>query len=124
MASKTKKSNDNFVADRESDLNPLADKEATSTRDTSGRDLTGVRTATQPDRGEKEAQEAVEKRGNTGGVEDLEMVEKNGVRSVVSKGTPEDKSDNGKVYADARVNPRDTNAPDAGLTPDGRRIAE
>lgn len=110
-----------LVADRESDRNPLADKEATKTSDTSGRDTTGTRAYGQVDRGEQLAQEAVEDRSATGG--DTKLVKKDGVYSAVTNPV-EDHSDNGKVYKDVRIDPRDTNAPDAGLTPDGRRIAE
>jgi len=114
--------NPDFVADRQSDLNPLADKDTKGgTLDTSGRDLSGVKTDVVVDKGEALAQEAVEKRSATGG--NVELVEKDGVVSAVSSPIV-DRSDNGKVFRDERVNPRDTNAPDAGLTPDGRRIAE
>lgn len=97
------------VADRVSDRAPLPS------------DVDAQRDSLNPSLGEELAQEAVDKRATEGG--NVEIVEENGVRSAVA--TPfKDNSDNGKVYSDVRINPRDTNAPDAGLTPDGRRIAE
>lgn len=47
------------------------------------------------------------------------------MREQSTRGTVNSKEDkgNGKVYTDPRVNPSDTNAPDAGLTPEGYRIA-
>jgi hypothetical protein len=89
--------------------------------DTQNRDVSGNATATTPDRGEQAAQEAIDKRDNSDNTE-LKTVVKDGNSSVVEKGT-KDKSDNGKTYKDPRIVPSDTNAPDAGLTPDGRRIA-
>lgn len=104
-----KKVKDDFVADRTSDLAPTP------------ADVDANRDSLNPTLGEELAQEAVEKNAATGG--DVKIVEKDGVRSAVANPV-EDQSDNGKVYNDVRVNPRDTNAPDAGLTPDGVRIAE
>lgn len=100
---------DGTHADRVSDRAPLPT------------DVDGMRDKLDPKLGERLAEEAAEKRSATGG--DIKIVEKNGVRSAVREEI-EDRSDNGKVYSDVRINPRDTNAPDAGLTPDGRRIAE
>lgn len=107
----------------DSDVNALANQDNGDTStDTSGRDVTGVKTSTSPDRGEQLAQEAVDKNSPTGG--DIKGVtNKDGGFSVVATPT-EDKSDNGKTYEDPRITPSDTNAPDAGLTPDGRRIAK
>lgn len=96
-------------ADRVSDLSPTPT------------DVDANRDKLNPKLGEELAEEAVEKRSATGG--NVELVENDGVVSAVSSPVV-DRSDNGKVYRDERVNPRDTNAPDAGLTPDGRRIAE
>lgn len=105
----TTKGTPDFVADRVSDQQPTP------------MDVDANREKHNPNLGEELAEEAVEKRSATGG--NVKLVEKDGVVSAVS--TPlEDRSDNGKVYRDDRINPRDTNAPDAGLTPDGRRIAE
>lgn len=64
--------------------------------DTSGRDVTGAKKGGRPDRGEQLARQAAQ----------------------------DDKGDNGKTYKNPKITPSDTNAPDAGLTPDGRRIAE
>jgi hypothetical protein len=75
-----------------------------------------------PNLGKELAQEAADKRSPTGG----EIKGKdNGVGGVTVVATPtKDQSDNGKTYKNPRIVPSDTNAPDAGLTPDGRRIAE
>lgn len=74
-----------------------------------------------PNRTEELGREAAEKRSREGG--DVKQVEKDGVTSYVA--TPlEDQSDNGKTYKDPRIVPSDTNAPDAGVTPDGRTIAK
>lgn len=108
-----------FYADRVSDRNPLADKESDSGFVDEER---GTRDQYTRDRGEQLAEEAVRERGNEAGTP--QFVKNDGVVSVVSPGATDDKSDNGRVYNDARISPRDTNAPDAGLTPDGRRIAE
>lgn len=99
-----------FVADRVSDRAPTPV------------DVDAQRDQLDPKLGERLAQEAAEERSAEGG--DVKLVEgKNGIVSAVAAPVV-DNSDNGKVYSDDRINPRDTNAPDAGLTPDGRRIAE
>lgn len=99
---------DDFVADRVSDRAPTPS------------DVDAQRDELDPGLGERLAQEASDERSPKGG--EVKGVEESGVFSVVT--TPVvDQSENGKVYTDSRINPRDTNAPDAGLTPDGRRIA-
>lgn len=79
-----------------------------------------------PDLGERLAMEQAENAPDTGA--GVKIVEKDGVRSVVSTAASpkevEEASDNGKTYSDPRIVPRDTNAPDAGLTPSGVRVAE
>jgi hypothetical protein len=110
-------------SDLDPDQTPLANKDdGDQNTDTQGRDVTGSATAIQPDRGEQLAQEAVEKRSPKGGEVHGE-VGKGGVTTVVVEPL-EDQSDNGKTYKSDKIVPRDTNAPDAGLTPDGRRIAD
>jgi hypothetical protein len=99
-----------FVADRTSDMAPTPEA------------VDANRDKLNPTLGEDLAREAVEKRSATGG--DLEIVDGEAGNFSVVRTPVEDQSDNGKVYKDERINPRDTNAPDAGLTPDGRRIAE
>lgn len=96
----------NATVDRNSDL--------ATTADGSDEDLN-------PNRGEELAEEAAEKRSRRGG--EVKQIEgEDGTRNFVT--TPlEDRSDNKKVYSDFRIDPRDTNAPDAGLSPDGRVIA-
>lgn len=56
---------------------------------------------------------------------DFERDYAEGVRERSVAGTVNSRTDpgNGKVYTDPRIDPRDTNAPDAGLTPEGQRIA-
>lgn len=105
----TTKGTPDFVADRVSDLAPTPEA------------VDAQRDSLNPSLGEELAQKAVEDNSREGG--NVEIVEENGVRSAVAKPFTGN-SDNGKVYRDERINPRDTNAPDAGLTPDGRRIAE
>lgn len=81
----------------ESDVNAEASfDDGNPSTDTSGRDVTGVKKGGRLDRGEQLAKEAVKK----------------GV------------TDNGKTYKNPKITPKDTNAPDAGLTPDGRRVAD
>lgn len=65
------------------------------------------------------AAQAEEMKGTT----DIKIVEKDGAVTTVVTETPP-KADNGKTYKSDAINPRNTNAPDAGLTPDGTRIAE
>lgn len=101
---------DSKKSDRVSDLAPTP------------MDVDANRDKLNPNLGEDLAQEAVEKRSRTGGEVSIEEGEAGNYTAVR---TPvEDHSDNGKTYSDSRINPSDTNAPDAGLTPDGRRIAE
>lgn len=99
-----------FVADRTSDMAPTPEA------------VDAARDKMNPTLGEDLAREAAEKRSATGG--DLKIVDNEAGGFTVTRSPVEDQSDNGKVYKDERINPRDTNAPDAGLTPDGRRIAE
>lgn len=108
-----------FYADRTADLNPLADKDGKNDLAEQNEGTIAYGTVT---RGEELAREAAEDRDNSAG--NPKFVKRDGVVSVVQPAAQEDLSDNGRVYKDARIDPRDTNAPDAGLTPDGRRIAE
>lgn len=119
----TKKTTKKVETKLDGEIHPTANQDdGNQSTDTSGRDVTGVKTATAPGRGEQLAQAAAEKQSPSGG--DLKGVTgEDGGFSVVE--TPrKDQSDNGKTYQDARISPADTNAPDAGLTPDGRRIAK
>lgn len=109
-----------FPADRTADLagnvnNALVDQEGSKEPTYAG--------PGRPDLGERLAAKAVEDDDGQGGVGPVKIVEENGVRSAVSTAADVPKG-NGKVYTDPRINPRDTNAPDAGLTPDGVRVAK
>lgn len=99
---------------------PVNDKTVTDQAPTP-EDVHNQRDSLDPGLGERLAQEAADKNSRTGG----EVKGKdNGVGGATAYTTPlEDQSDNGKTYKSDKIVPKDTNAPDAGLTPDGRRIA-
>lgn len=125
MARKSKKTEDEAVkmttSKTQTDLPDDVHADRVSDRMATPEAVDAARESLDPELGERLAREAAEERDSSGG--NVKIVEKNGVRSAVAEPL-EDHSDNGKVYKDVRISPRDTNAPDAGLTPDGRRIAE